>query len=82
MMHDDRRRDARQGKGEREGFWGRGHLGRGFEQGVRRDHSREDYGATGRGEKRNPDDADRPAEDPAPDTAEVTNLGAGTPGRD
>lgn len=42
-------RDWRPVQEEREGFWGRGHQGTGYERDERRDYSREDYGASDRG---------------------------------
>ena len=42
-MQDDRRRDVGR-HDEREGFWGRGHRGSGFDRPEEREYSREDYG--------------------------------------
>ena len=45
MSNDDRRRDVRQDRDERNGFWGRGHHGAGFDRDERLDYHHEDYGA-------------------------------------
>lgn len=42
-------RDWRPVQEDREGFWGRGHQGAGYDRDERRDYSREDYGASDRG---------------------------------
>lgn len=60
MADDDRWRERRSREPRfesddlrnREGFWGRGHDDDGFRSGGRRNYSREDYGATGRGPER------------------------------
>ena len=46
---DEPGRDRRRSQDDREGFWGRGHRGTGFERDEHRDYSREDYGASDRG---------------------------------